>query len=194
MSEINHALLPLWNLSPSDPEWLVLLALHVSEYLPKVALVFAGACFVAGAGRWRSMAVQMVVAMAVAWLVARGVQAHFPLPRPFVLGVGHQWGTHSPSPGFPSTHGSVALAFGFVGLLSSPRRWVGVACFTGGLMIAWSRVAIGVHFPMDIIAGAVLAALVALGVHWIWVSRARAMRLPSSSVQRTSIQLSQGVD
>lgn len=172
MNDINQLLFPIWNLSPSDPWWLVRLALFIQLYFPKAALGLLLAFCVVDGKRWRSTAAQMVVAMVIAWLIARGIQACFPQPRPLASGLGHQWVAHSSSPGFPSTHSSVALAFGFVGLLSAPRRWVGAVCCMVGLMIAWSRVALGVHFPMDVMGGGFVAAVVAFGVRTVWNARA----------------------
>lgn len=163
MDAINHGLMPLWNLSPAAPAALVLLARFASQYLSLLSFLAIAAMFSLNEA-WRRTAWQMLLAMGLAWLIARGVHSLWPQPRPVALGIGTQWLTHSASAAFPSRHATVGLAFGLVGLLAAPRRSVGVLCLLSGLLIAWSRVALGVHFPMDVIAGAAIAAACALAV------------------------------
>lgn len=167
MNDINTWLMPLWNLSPQAPGGIVLLAMLSSRYLSTVAILGMVAMLCMG-GAWRRAALQMLAAMGLAWLVARGIHTYWPQPRPFVLGIGTHWVEHSGSASFPSRHATVGLAFAFVGLLSVPRRSVALACLTMGLLVAWSRVALGAHFPMDVLAGAAIAATVALVVHLAW--------------------------
>jgi membrane-associated phospholipid phosphatase len=80
------------------------------------------------------------------------------MARPFMAGISPQHIDHGARPGFPSTHASVLYAVSF--LLLARRRlrnagWlmVGIATAT-----AWARIYTGVHFPLDIVAGAALAA------------------------------------
>lgn len=169
MDDINQFLFPLWNLSPAAPGWLVTLARLSSEYLSKIALAWVFVLLVFGKPAWRRMAIQVLVAIAIVWLVARGIHETWPQPRPFMVGQGHQWIEHSPSPSFPSRHATIAMAFGVMALLTAPRRWVGVLCLVVALMVGWSRVALGVHFPMDIIAGALIATPVAVAVRTMWL-------------------------
>lgn len=179
MDEINQALMPLWNLAPGAPDWLVALARLSSDYLSKLALAWVLVLLVLGKPAWRRMAIQVLVAIALVWLVARGIHELWPQPRPFMVGQGHQWVAHSTSPSFPSRHGSIAMAFGVMALLSAPRRWVGVVCLVVALLVGWSRVALGVHFPMDIIGGALIASTVAVLVWLLWRVRERSARLPT---------------
>ncbi len=185
MNAINQFLFPFWNLSPADPWWLIQLAFFTDLHFPKLALALLLVFGVVDADRWRATAVQMALAIALAWLAARGIHAWFPMPRPVASGMGHQWIAHSSSSAFPSTHASVALAFGLVGWLSAPRRWVGAVCVIVGMMIAWSRVALGVHFPMDVFGGAVVAAVAALGVHVLWrIAQRPVSERPGILIQR----------
>ena len=57
---------------------------------------------------------------------------------------------------------AMALAFG-VSALWLPARWpVRAGLLTAALAVAWSRVALGLHFPSDVLVGALLGALCAL--------------------------------
>ena len=66
--------------------------------------------------------------------------------------------------GFPSCH--AANSFGlavFISLLFS-RRWLTVAMLSWAIVTAWSRVVLGVHYPGDLIVGAMVGSLVAWGI------------------------------
>ena len=82
--------------------------------------------------------------------------------RPFVEHPGnvHLLIAHSRDPGFPSDHatGSFAIAFG---LFTADRRigWVALVLATA---ISVSRVAVGAHYPTDVLAGAALGGLAVL--------------------------------
>lgn len=170
MDSLNSWLMPMWNLTPSDSDALVMLAWLTSSYLPVMALAGLGAMLAVG-GPWRRTAIQMLLAMGFAWLVTRGIQMYWPQPRPFMLGIGTHWVQHAASPSFPSRHAAVGLAFGFAGVVGSPKRWVGLTLLVGGLLIAWSRVALGLHFPVDVVAGALIAAVATLCVFLAWQPR-----------------------
>jgi undecaprenyl-diphosphatase len=173
MSDFHHTLFLWLNLSPSASPWSLSLARFATVELPAWALVFAFSLAAVGQPRWRCMARQMLLAMALAWLLARAIQWALPTPRPFVSGLGHLWMAHSPSPSFPSSHASVAMALGVVGWLSAPHVVGSALLLAVGVLISWSRVALGLHFPVDVLAGTLLAQVVAWLVvhHW---SRGRA--------------------
>lgn len=168
MSDLHQTLFLWLNLSPLAPPWVFSLARFASVQLPSWMLVFAFSLAAVGQPRWRTMARQMMLAMALTWLLARGIQWVLPMPRPFVDGLGHLWLAHSPSPSFPSSHASVAMALGVVGWLSAPHVLGGTLLLAVGVLISWSRVALGLHFPVDVLSGGLLATVVAWLVVHSW--------------------------
>jgi undecaprenyl-diphosphatase len=75
----------------------------------------------------------------------------YPDPAPLV---------HPPSTGsFPSGHSATAFACATVIAGASPR--LAVPAYVLAALVAWSRVYVGVHWPLDVIGGAVLGVLVA---------------------------------
>jgi undecaprenyl-diphosphatase len=62
----------------------------------------------------------------------------------------------------PSGHAATSFA-GFV-LLALLVRRARPALFTLALLVSFSRVYVGVHYPIDVVAGAVLGAAVAVGL------------------------------
>lgn len=123
--------------------------------LTGAAIVLGG---VLGRGRWRTLGRQAALAMAGGFGVARLITHLVYLPRPQVLGLGHQWLAHAATSSLPSAHSTVAAALGAVGwwaLRGSAWRWAGPAL---ALLVGWGRVAVGVHFPADVLAGWLLGA------------------------------------
>jgi undecaprenyl-diphosphatase len=85
----------------------------------------------------------------------------YPEPEPLV-GVPHQ-------PAFPSGHSSTAFACATVIAWTAPRLRIPAFALAAG--IAWSRVYVGVHWPLDVLGGAALgtavgAVLVFLARRW----------------------------
>ncbi|MGC4396150.1 glycosyltransferase [Hydrogenophaga sp. T2] len=163
MDAINQLLMPWWNLPPSAPPALALLARLASDSLPWAAAAAVAALVLAG-GPWRVAARHMLLAMALAWLLARGLQAAWPMPRPAALGLGTQWMPHGHSSTWPSMHATVAAALGAAALLTAPRRWLALAGLGLAAAVAWSRVALGLHFPLDVFAGIAVGGLSAFAL------------------------------
>lgn len=106
-----------------------------------------------GRGRWRALGRQAALAMAAGFGLARLIGHLWPQPRPQVLGLGHQWLAHAATASLPSAHSTVAAALGAVwwwALGDSPWRWAGPVL---AVLVGWGRVAVGVHFPADVLAG-----------------------------------------
>ena len=68
---------------------------------------------------------------------------------------------------FPSGHASSSFAAATAIYKSRPKR-VGVPCIILAALLAWSRLYVGVHYPSDVIGGAVIGALLGLIVFWIF--------------------------
>ncbi len=68
---------------------------------------------------------------------------------------------------FPSDHAALAMALATIVTLYVPR--VGILFIIIALLIGFSRIAAGVHFPTDILAGFIIGAVIALFVHKIFI-------------------------
>ncbi len=77
---------------------------------------------------------------------------------------------------FPSGHATVAFAFLVTAASNVPRGWWWLA--PPASAVAASRVALGVHYPSDVVAGALVGAGVGAVVHLVFVKRPT--RLPAS--------------
>jgi undecaprenyl-diphosphatase len=98
------------------------------------------------------------LALAGAQVISRLVDR----PRPFVAdprGV-HLFARHAADASFPSDHATAAFAIATAVLLRD-RRWGGVV-LAFAAVLAVGRVAVGVHYPTDVLAGAALGAAASL--------------------------------
>jgi undecaprenyl-diphosphatase len=96
----------------------------------------------------------VLVADAVADLLSRLGKLLVHRHRPFVHQLGPATTTHS----FPSGHTATSFACAVVLASLAPR--LRVPCFVLAVLIAFSRLYNGDHFPLDVLAGAVLGLLV----------------------------------
>jgi len=115
-------------------------------------------------GRWKLASASALGASALA-MVANQVISHvWGRPRPFVA---HETLTHllaarSPDPSFPSDHAAAAFAIAFAVLAFSRRA--GIGFLVVATLIGLSRVALGLHYPSDVVAGMLVGWISALVV------------------------------
>jgi undecaprenyl-diphosphatase len=121
-----------------------------------------------GAGRllWRRATVAAVLSAGLALAAGKLISELVDRARPFVEdphGV-HLFAPHPADPGFPSDHATAAFAIA-IAILLRKRGW-GIAALVAAAVLSIGRVALGVHFPSDVLAGAALGAAAALALWW----------------------------
>jgi undecaprenyl-diphosphatase len=79
---------------------------------------------------------------------------------------------------FPSGHAASSFACAATLARFAPRRAVTVTLYVLAALIAFSRVYVGVHYPLDVIAGAVLGLLVATALRPLPAVLQRSRRAP----------------
>ena len=84
--------------------------------------------------------------------------------RPFQDHPVHQLIPHAPGVGIPSDHATAAFAIAF-GVLMFLGRPAGLALTGLAVLIGFARVWTGVHYPSDILAAAVAAAIATFSVY-----------------------------
>jgi undecaprenyl-diphosphatase len=111
---------------------------------------------------WRRAAVAAGLSAGLALAVGKVISELVDRARPFVAdphGV-HLFSGHAADPGFPSDHATGAFAVAMAIWLRN-RRW-GTVALVAAAVLSVGRVAIGVHYPSDVLAGAALGCAAAL--------------------------------
>src|SRR4051812_41983779 len=141
-------------------------------------LFIAGVVVLAVAGlvlRRRALvaaSVLAVIAAGVGLSVAAVIGRVVDRPRPFVSHPQiHAFLAHAPDPGFPSDHATAAFAIAAV-LLVRLGRWTSPVLIAAAAP-AVRRVLVGVHYPDDVLAGALLGTAAAALVCALFVRLAR---------------------
>lgn len=179
MFPIDSALFMLLNATEATPGWVLGLARFASLDLPQWLLLGAVGAAVRGGPQVRAMLWRALLAMVLAWSCARLVQHLMPMPRPSAHGLGTAWLTGRDGPRFPSTHASVACAFAWALARQVRQTWLCGAAFGLAALIAWSRICLGLHYPTDVAAGALLGACCAWSVtRQSWHASATRWRSP----------------
>jgi undecaprenyl-diphosphatase len=117
-------------------------------------------------GRWRSVSARHgAVAAGFSALLALGVAqviSHiWERPRPYAAHAdAHLFAPASHDPSFPSDHATAGFAIA-VALLLRNRR-LGVIALVVATLMSVSRVAVGIHYPGDVVAGAAVGTASAL--------------------------------
>lgn len=96
------------------------------------------------------------------------------VPRPFVAHQVHLLVSHAPDASFPSDHATVAFAVAGTAMVRRmPGRWL---LLIAAALVAVARVFVGLHYPADVIGGAVIGSAGAVALIWLdpWLA------LPSS--------------
>jgi len=144
----------------------------VDLFLPAgiVIAVVLIACYVVAWNRSILPLAAGAVAAAAAWALANVAKVIANRPRPYQVvadAVLRQHPAHGTS--FPSSHTAVTVAvvIALVPFLPRALAWVAIAY---AVLVGWSRVYLGVHYPLDVLAGAGIGmavggvVLLALGV------------------------------
>lgn len=121
---------------------------------------------------WRRASVAAVLSAGLALAIGKVISELVDRARPFVAdphGV-HLFSSHAADPGFPSDHATAAFAVA-VAILLRKKGW-GAAALLAAAIVSVGRVALGLHYPSDVLAGAALGATVALAL-WSPVLRSR---------------------
>jgi undecaprenyl-diphosphatase len=128
-----------------------------------------------------------VAAAAAAWALANLAKLIANRPRPYEVVAGavlRQSPAHGTS--FPSSHTAVTVAVVIALVPFLPRALAGVA-IAYAVLVGWSRVYLGVHYPLDILGGAGIgiaaggATLLALAI--LFHRSGRAAKAPHAAAQ-----------
>jgi membrane-associated phospholipid phosphatase len=121
--------------------------------------------------RW-SQALQLLTAFLLSALLAQILKSFFSMPRPkqffapgqyafFITGV-----THTGFASFPSGHSTSIFALATLLALFEKNKKANVVYLLVAVAVGYSRIYLGQHFLGDVLMGAFIGMVVAVGVYW----------------------------
>lgn len=132
------------------PLWLVKTAASIADYLIALVPLLLLSMWLWGDHAHRSVAVKACLVVLLGLAVNQAIGMLWSHPRPFMMGLGHTWIQHTADSSFPSDHLTVFAGVGLT-LFIDGAVALGIATLLVGLVVAWARIFLGVHFPMDMV-------------------------------------------
>lgn len=157
MEALNLYLFSMMNATPQSPQWLLGLANMLAVY----AIFLVPLVMVIGWLRRDEERHRLMLAALIGCGVALAINGVIGLlwfhPRPFVMPVGYTFLHHSPDASFPSDHMTISMTVALSLLMARETRIMGALMFAIALAVGWSRIYLGVHFPIDMMGGMLVA-------------------------------------
>lgn len=143
------------------------LAIFIANDTLYLLLLFLIMAWFLGHYQTKALALKAVITTALALSIGYLISLGYPHPRPFIIGMGHTLISHAPTASFPSNHMLIfsSIAFSY---LFAQRLKLGLSLLLMAFLVAWSRIYVGVHFPLDMLGAFCVALLTNFLMQWLW--------------------------
>ena len=147
--------------------WRLELAVFAAKYLILLVPFGLAGLWIAGQPAQREAAVKALAATACALALNALIGLLWYHARPFTSGIGHGFLHHAPDSSFPSDHGTILFTVALVlaGARVPAARRFGMALLPLAVVVAWARIFLGVHWPLDMLGALGVAIAVTLLFH-----------------------------
>lgn len=173
MDALNRTVFLFINAPDHPAARIVFLARLFGEYCIWLVPLLIGLGWLRGNEWQRKAMLEATVAGLVGLMLNVLISSAWQHPRPFMIGLGHTLIPHAADSSFPSDHLTLLWAVAFSLLTHARVRAPGLALALIGLPMAWARIYLGVHFPLDMVGAIAVAAVSArlamgcrLGLVW----------------------------
>ncbi len=160
---LNLILFSSINASAGLSGWELFSSRFAAQWLILLVPLTLAALWIGGEARQRQASVHACLAAVGALAINFAIGLLWFHPRPFMAGVGHTFLQHAPDSSFPSDHGTIMFTVALVLACSKVdnARRLGTLMLPLAALVAWARVFLGVHYPMDMFGALVVSIIVA---------------------------------
>jgi undecaprenyl-diphosphatase len=166
MLQLDNDLFLLLNAGPNPSATVAWLALFATKFLMLLIPIYLAWLWVSGGRRNRLTAIALCIALGIAIVMSYMIGLVAFRPRPFMVGLGNALVEHRPNSSFPSNHG-LAFAVCAAVLFMVRRKGAAWAATIVGVIVGWSRIYIGVHYPLDMVGSIVVGTMAAMASLWL---------------------------
>jgi undecaprenyl-diphosphatase len=160
VESLNLALLQ-WMAAGDEPTgWILLAGCVLARCGATLAALVTAWAFWRRPGE-RGHVVAAWIAAGVASTLSHAIASRLGVQRPFALGLTPAYIWHGASAAMPSTHACVMATVAFLFLRNAALRDAGAVLLALAALTGWARIYVGVHFPFDVLAGFLLAMVLA---------------------------------
>ena len=156
LSELNLSLFSWINASPEASNASIHFAIFIANDLLYCMILLFAWFWLRGNYDTKKQILKAFIFTSIAILISQCISHVYYHPRPFVMEVGRTLIYHAPNGSFPSDHMLIFSSIAFSYLFSAQRK-LGIFLLVIAWLVAWSRVYLGVHFPLDMLGAFLLA-------------------------------------
>ena len=156
LSELNLSLFSWINASPEASNTSIHFAIFIANDLLYCMILLFAWFWLRGNYDTKKQILKAFIFTSIAILISQCISHVYYHPRPFVMEVGRTLIYHAPNGSFPSDHMLIFSTIAFSYLFSAQRKLGGFLLIMAWL-VAWSRVYLGVHLPLDMLGAFLLA-------------------------------------
>lgn len=171
LSDLNYRLFMMLNAATDAPHFMITFAILCANYLiylPILTIIYL----------WlrqpisREIIAKILLVILVSLSIATVLRLMIVIPRPFSLATGTNFLVHAEENSFPSKHTTFIFAIAFTlffNIKHHPQQKM--ACLITliiALLIGWSRIYLGIHWPFDIIFGIIISLISTYLINYYW--------------------------
>ena len=152
------------NLAGKIP-WLDVVMILSAKYLPVLFAVVLIIFYLTFQADQQRVAVLAGISTLIALGIAQSIAFLDPRPRPYLTHVARLLIERTNDPSFPSDHAT--FSFAIATMIWRYNRKVGGILMSLAVLVGFSRVYVGTHYPMDVVGGAALGIAVSLLIDYV---------------------------
>ncbi|POZ60892.1 phosphatase PAP2 family protein [Chromobacterium alticapitis] len=183
LESLNQTLFLMINATPDSAPISIKLATFIARDVMRLLPALLVVLWLWGRAELRDTILKSLLLTAVALIGNWAIGLIWPHPRPFAVPIGYTFLAHDPTPSFPSNHGSIFAMMALCWCFSAARGW-GWVMAVSGLAVAWSRVYLGVHFPLDMLGALLVSIAWCAALSPLWARKGAALTGALESLYR----------